>query len=154
MNICFLNSIYNDTEHGGGLRTYLYLTSQEMARQKHTVTIVTGGKPKITREGKVTVVSVAELPLFVHPSQMLNPSFLIKKIHYLFVATQFILSHDFDVIEVADTGMEHILLIFLRKAPIITRLHGRLTDMKNLLFKNLMINIENVVISRSDGFTI
>lgn len=154
MKICFLNSIYYDKERGGGLRNYLYLTSQEMARQGNEVTIVTGGKPGVTKDGKVTIVSVAELALLTHPSQMLNPLFLYKKLRYLVAATRYIISHPFDIIEVADTGLEQIFLVFLHTPPIVVRLHGRVSDMKSIWFKKYFIALENAIISKSNWFTI
>lgn len=151
MNICFLNSLYYQAPLGGGVSYYLHQIPRALAEMGHSVTIVTSGRNQHKIEHKVHVISVQKLEVYASPLLLLSSFYILRRISYMIKVTRYIIKNDFDIVEVADGGFEHLFLVFLTRKPIVTRMHGRMYLRKKLPLISFFTFLENIPIKKSNG---
>lgn len=146
-------------QEGGGLITYLENTSRAMADLGHDVTIVTSGpRGRTYYEGKVRVAQAGQVPTLLSFRQILDPTYLFRRIGYMVNATRYILKNSFDIVEAADGGFEHFFLLFFKRCPVVVRMHGSVS-FKSFAWRpngiaRLIEYFEKSCLMKSDGISV
>lgn len=124
MKIGFLNVLYSKRAARGGLGEHIADLSCELSRRGHDVTVLTSGPRGTSVEDGVTVIRLGRVDRFVRPSQLLTPTYPLRRLFYMARAARCIRAHRFDVVEAAEAGFEHLFALGRRPCPIVIKLHG------------------------------
>lgn len=153
MRICFINVLYSHQDERGGLGSHIADLSVELVRSGHQVTVITSGKEGPYRERHVTIIPMGSVAKYSSPWQLLNPRYLLQRLFYMVRMTRHVFRAHYDIVEAADGGFEHIVLVLLRRCPTVTKLHGNFRSIyssKGLLPK-LIERLEAFAVRRSHG---
>lgn len=153
MKICFINILYSKLSERGGLGAHIQDLSRALARRGHDVTVFTSGSEGVCEDRGVKIVSLGKVSRYSRPIQLLNPVVLLQRLRYMIRVTRYALKANFNVIEVADGGLEQLFVVFLKPCPIITKLHGnfRYIYARRGLLTRAVEMLEASVVRRSDG---
>jgi len=153
MRICFINILYSKKDERGGQGAHIADLSLALSKRGHEVTVITSGKGEPYYDHSVKVIPLGKVDKYSRPSQLLNPIYLFQRLSYMFRMTKFVLKSDFDVVEAAEGGFEHLFLLLFRRCALITKLHGNfryIYAQKNLL-ADVIEKLEAWAVSKSDG---
>jgi glycosyltransferase involved in cell wall biosynthesis len=124
VKIGFLNILYSKPAERGGLGAHIVTLSRELARRGHAVTVITSGNQPPSIEHGVTILPVGPVERYEGASQLVRPSYVRRRLAYMWRAAQAIRNVEFDLVEVADGGVEHLFLLGQRPCPLVMKLHG------------------------------
>jgi len=144
-------SLYLDPERSRGVGTYLRAHARALAERGHEVWILTSGKGLPDRVlPNLTVVPVSQVEPFLDSRQFCSAPFLFRRLRYMWKLWRFARRHNADVLEASDGGFEHLFCLVLPGPKSVTRLHGNLTDHRQLMFAPMLDAIEWLVLRLSD----
>lgn len=168
MNFCFISREYGNGFRSGGIRTYLNTVVEELIKQGHEVTVITGADNNSIEY--CPNLKIYKIPFydFFKTNTIFDKliskirSVLFFDIYRLLIYTLFkklCQSKTFDYVEVPDYGAESLYILKLHKAyfPKITcRLHGPsfiknpIRDESKYTLFNRLNNLEKFCINKSD----
>lgn len=153
MKICFVNILCSKEDQSGGLGSHIFDLSKELSRLGHEIVIITSGPRKTSFVSGIKILQMGRTEKFICLHQLFNPLYLFRRLLYMLRATAYILNSDFDIIEAAEGGFEHLFLIHLKKCPIVTKLYGNFKYIYGLKIPLVYFvdKLEKFVTKNSDG---
>jgi glycosyltransferase involved in cell wall biosynthesis len=153
VKICFVNALYSHRDNRGGLGSHIADLSFELARSGHEVTVITSGSEHPYTEHGVSVIPTGKVTRYSSPWQLLNPSFLLRRLSYMARMTWHVLRARYDIVEAADGGFEHLALVLFTQCPVVTKLHGNFRHIYSNggAILRLMERLEAFAVRRSHG---
>jgi glycosyltransferase involved in cell wall biosynthesis len=153
VKIGFLNILYSKPAERGGLGAHIVTLSRELARRGHAVTVITSGNQPPSIEHGVTILPVGPVERYEGASQLVRPSYVRRRLAYMWRAAQAIRNVEFDLVEVADGGVEHLFLLAKRSCPLVMKLHGSFQDIHQPPhgLSSAMLALEGYALRHSDA---
>jgi glycosyltransferase involved in cell wall biosynthesis len=152
MKVCFINLLFSKEGQAGGLGSHIARLSSALTKLGHEVTVATSGAGREYYRSGVRIVPLGVVDAYSSRRQLLNPSYLFRRLIYMLRLTRFVLAEKFNVAEVADGGLEQLLLAIYRNCALVTKLHGnfRFAFSHGTLLTRLVERLEAWTVRRSD----